>query len=868
MGKVNVLKEILEWSLDRPPWQRDALRRLVTKGELDESEIRELAILCKSPHGLGDRTQPGVLDANYLPQPSAIAKPMSLQRLTHHAGVNALAQNQTIEFGPSLTVVYGENAAGKSGYTRILKRACRARGAEEILGNVVSGTAPGRPSATIKFTANEKSCDHLWDDDQPPDTFLSRVSVFDHHCASVYVAQKTDVAFRPMGLDLFDKLSDACEAVKKTLEKERSELESQKLQFPDVAEGTAVHDLITNLTSLTDPSAVNVLARLTDAEKARICEFRNRIRDLQSGDPERIAQTIELREKRVEMLVPRITNALEELSDTVIGELFAARDEKKETRRVVEALQRGTIQEQPLQNTGSDTWRILWNAAEQFSRTDAYPDQVFPFTGEDSRCVLCQQELTEEGVQRFRQFQEFLSSTAQGEYDRSTARHEELYKNFNGVLLLDEKALEALEELRLDDADLSEMLRACLEAAETRREKIKTALAEGVPTSGDLPVRTIDMNILTKYIENLKVRARELRETDHLEAIRNLRSELNELEARQILADHLGKVMEEIERKKKIAAYQMCIDETRTNSITRKSSDVTQRAVTEQLTRSFSEELKELRFHHVEIQMVAAGGSRGALYHKLQLRRAPGAEVSKVVSEGEARCLSIASFFAELSTAADRSAILFDDPVSSLDHNWRGYVAERLVTEAQSRQVIVFTHDIVFLHALVEKAEKEGIDIKRQFLRRSQSGAGLSSQQWPWPAMKVRDRIAHLNALWQKASTIHRTGDQEMYEKDTSYIYGLLREAWERGFEEVLLAGTVERYRNSVQTMHATQLSDICHEDCKALDAGMTKCSKWLAGHDQSPADNSPFPDPSEVKEDIKALDEWAKGIRKRRTNS
>jgi len=44
--------------------------------------------------------------------------------LTHRSGVNALANDQTIEFCPSLTVVFGANAAGKSGYTRILKRAC------------------------------------------------------------------------------------------------------------------------------------------------------------------------------------------------------------------------------------------------------------------------------------------------------------------------------------------------------------------------------------------------------------------------------------------------------------------------------------------------------------------------------------------------------------------------------------------------------------------------------------------------------------------------------------------------------------------------------------------------------------------------
>ena len=35
-----------------------------------------------------------------------------------------------LRFGPNLTVVYGDNAAGKTGYIRILKSACRGRGPE------------------------------------------------------------------------------------------------------------------------------------------------------------------------------------------------------------------------------------------------------------------------------------------------------------------------------------------------------------------------------------------------------------------------------------------------------------------------------------------------------------------------------------------------------------------------------------------------------------------------------------------------------------------------------------------------------------------------------------------------------------------
>lgn len=867
MNTVNVFGEILEWSIGRPSWQRDALRRIVAKGDLDESDIGELANLCRSEYGLGDRIKPVFLSKDHIPNASAMADTVSLQSLTHHRGVNALAPNQTVEFGSSLTVIFGANAAGKSGYTRILKRACRARGAEEILGNVISGTAPGNPSATIEFKANKESRAIGWDDNSPPDRLLSRVSVFDRHCASVYVAKRTDVAFRPMGLDLFDKLSDACEAVKKILEKDRNTLEAEALQFPDVAEGTTVHELIAGLTSLTNPSTVKGHARLTCDEKARGKELRNRIRDLSSDTPQKIARTIELRANRVRTLAARVTDAVESLSDNKIAELFDAHETKNKTREILDMLDKKAFQDQPLSNTGSPAWRALWNAAEHFSTSDAYPDQAFPVTEEASRCVLCQQELTEDGVQRFRHFHNLLGSTAQGDFDSATEEYNEMYDQFDGIVVLDENATEVLDELQLDEPDLSAAIRQCLDAAEARRQITIKALHCSSDVAGNLPDLSFDIRRLTDYVERLEIRARELREDNHLETISKLSGELSELEARQVLAEHIDRVLEEIERKKKIAAYQLCIDETRTNSITRKSSDLTKRAVTKQLTASFSDELEALRFHHVEVQLVDAGASRGALYHRLKFRRAPDADVSKVVSEGEARCLSIASFFAELSTATDRSAILFDDPVSSLDHNWRANVAKRLVVESKSRQVIVFTHDIVFLLALMENSNELNVELKHQYLRRDNTAAGLSSRELPWAALKVSARIRHLNSLWQDAESTFRKGDPGEYVKDASYIYGLLREAWERAVEEVLLAGTVERYRNSVQTQRADQLADICENDITTLKSGMTKCSKWLTGHDQSPADNSPIPGPQEVKYDIETLDEWIRSIRKRRDN-
>ena len=147
---VTVLEEILEWSQERPAWQRDALRRLVLNGDVSDADIQAVTEICKAAHGLSEQQIVTPLNADHIPDITAGA-PISLVSIFHHRGVNALAEDQTLMFGPNLTIVYGDNAAGKTGYIRILKSACRARGQEQILGNVVSDGTPFSPVVSIKY---------------------------------------------------------------------------------------------------------------------------------------------------------------------------------------------------------------------------------------------------------------------------------------------------------------------------------------------------------------------------------------------------------------------------------------------------------------------------------------------------------------------------------------------------------------------------------------------------------------------------------------------------------------------------------------------------------------------------------------------
>lgn len=866
---VDVLGELLGWSTSLPDWQRDALRRLVAQGELTQDDLEELVTLCKAGHGLADidRVSARPLEKKHLPQRIPGSAPTNLSSLTHLAGVNALVAGQQVKFGPGLTIVFGSNAAGKSGYTRILKRACRARGAESILGNVFQSRAPARPSATISFSSGDEKHEFSWTDEDEPHPELGRVSVFDTHCASVYLKEKTDVAFRPFGLDLFDQLSRACEDVKRILEREQRILEAQRNALPEVPEGTEVAKLLSSLTSLTKLERVTTLGTLTKDERRRLADLRKRLDDLDAEDPKKRAVTLRLRGERVGALARHLEALEVQVGDEGLAQVFDEREALVEAEGAATEDRRKAFPSELLPGSGAPLWRRLWEAARTFSAEGAYEGEPFPHVHDGARCVLCQQDLSPEASKRLAAFEESVQSTLQQEADRARESYRKSLLNLQQLSATSETILSQLDELRLENEELAVSAEALLAAARKRQQAATAALDKNRGMPAKLPVlQTALAAGIHDEATSLQSRSSEVAENKgQASRADQLKREVLELAARESLGKGSDAVIAEIERRKELAAFSLCVKETNTREITRKSTEVTKRAVTDQLTSAFQTELKRIGFTHLEVELEAAGGQRGALYHRLVLKRAPGADLHRVVSEGEARALAITSFFAELATASDDSAILFDDPVSSLDHSWRENVARRLAREAQRRQVVVFTHDIVFVLALADEAEKAGSDCAHQYLRNDALGAGVTSQELPWVAMRAKDRIGVLKRKCQEAGKLFRTGPREAYDKEAIFIYGLLREAWERALEEILLAGIVQRYRPSIQTRQVGVLSDITKADCETLDAGMAKSSRWLPGHDQAAAENVDVPDVDELAKDVAELEDWVKSITKRR---
>ncbi len=115
-------EQIVEWSATRPAWQRLVLRRVAT-GDALSNKGYDLLIddIVANKHG-----QDVTFGLEDLPQTTAEDPPVRLVSIKKPEHVNALASEQPLTFEPNgLTIVYGDNGSGKSGYARLLKRITR-----------------------------------------------------------------------------------------------------------------------------------------------------------------------------------------------------------------------------------------------------------------------------------------------------------------------------------------------------------------------------------------------------------------------------------------------------------------------------------------------------------------------------------------------------------------------------------------------------------------------------------------------------------------------------------------------------------------------------------------------------------------------
>ena len=864
-----VLEIILDWSADRTAWQRDALRRIVQAQKLTDSDVTELAALCKrgrteQPAEAGPQAQP--LVASHLPANPCAGASITLTEVKDVSAVNNLAPGQILSFAPAgITGVYGDNGAGKSGYARILKRACRARHSEPILPNVYGEPAAATATATLCYSIGGVPQPHeAWQDtgkpEPQPHPVLSAISVFDADCAAVHLKGKNEVAFRPFGLDIPDELGNACKQVKALLETEKKQQEGARnaiFATPPWKPTTAVGKAIAALTHATDPALLETLATLREGEQARLV----RLTEDLSKNPATAAAEQKLKTDRIKRLAETLAVIAARTGDDAITALRALGRDAAIKRAAARLAAQGLFGTDSLPEAGGAVWRTLWEAARRYSTELAYPDAPFPPKDPDMLCVLCHQPLSAEAIQRMARFEAFIKDDTERHAQEAEENLAAALRTLAGTVIRLHPVADSLKEVELQDKTLARAIRRALASARIRRY-LAQRHASGHEHVVISPAQPFHAEALAALEATIRAYAADLLKAAGGAERKALEAERQELADRAALDTHLATIKAEIVRLQHIRFLETCITDTATNAITALGNRIADQVLTPRLRDKFSAEIIELVGANVRVEMVRAGGQYGSPQYQIRLLARPDAKVADILSEGEQTCVAIAAFLAELATAPHSSALVFDDPITSLDHKWRQRVAERLVKESSVRQVIVFTHDLIFLNDIQEAAKRLPCEVRH--VRRSSTTVGMVNSELPWSGMKIAARTDSLEKQARGLLAVRANEDEETYKREARHFYDDLRAAWERALEEVAFAHVVMRHRDYIKVQDLPRVTALTEQDCQSWSANFGKCCGLMAGHDESRGRNRGMPEPEELLQDVAALNSWVRDLRER----
>jgi hypothetical protein len=280
----------------------------------------------------------------------------------------------------------------------------------------------------------------------------------------------------------------------------------------------------------------------------------------------------------------------------------------------------------------------------------------------------------------------------------------------------------------------------------------------------------------------------------------------------------------------------------------------------------FTRESDRLQLERIELKKT--GGQKGKLRHRPSLLGAKVAKpVEQVLSEGEQTALGLAGYFTEAHFDASRSALVLDDPVTSLDHRRRAHVARRLAELAADRQVIVFTHDLAFVGDLRRAAAERSVEFtERSVERRGDNVPGVCTDRHPWKAKDVARRLGDLDAELARLNRERAGWDQAEYEKECSDWAGKLSETWERIVNLEIVSLVVDPGTSEVRPRMFRLLARITEQDDQEFQQSYARISAWARRHDKSPATNYVAPEPAELEQELKTVKAWFERVKKYRT--
>lgn len=855
---MGLLDDIFAWSSGLPAWQSDALRRLFRNGQLEPEDLKQLIAMVNQQHGDGAPAaiQPTALALDDIPHAGSAGATVRLLGLHNLQHVNRFPAGRSVNFAPDrLNVLFGENGAGKSGYARVLKNACRARIRQPVLPDAFDETRPRPvPSADIIFAlGNHAQQSASWKQGTATAPALGNVTVYDSACGADYVANSGASDYQPYGLPHLNRLVAAQRQMIEAIDQDARQIHLNPNAFADLQGAHEVGQLLATLGKDTDVVRLRALANLTPQEVHRIAEL---TRVLGAMNPEPDARRAELLAQRLDTAADAAQRAQRFVSDRALEEVHQRLINQRVAQEAWTAAQNrlhqrdNGISADLLPGTGNDVWKVMFEAAEKFSTQYAYPTHDHTNVEVGAKCALCQTPLDEHASERMRRFTEYVADAASKNAEDTNQRMNDTMVAI-GAANLDPIDATTLAELTTADPDLHTVATEITANWEKRREWIKKCVEANewtTPRPAPLEGDALDVRLRNKAI-TLRTHARELRNSVDPTAKAQLENERAGLAAREALQARMADVEQFVADATRHHHLTTCSTALNPRKVSLKMTELAGIYVNDALANAMNEELKGLGYRRKVEPDISSRTEAGRTVVTLKIKNSQDS-ANQVLSEGEQRAMGLALFLAEVRLQDHNSTVVFDDPSTSFDHHHRRHMATRLAALALERSVLVLTHDAVFLSEINFAVKRSEQPVVYQTVGWKEQRPGSVSAGLTWETMDAAARLAEMEQ--SVAPLRQQNGDymDEATKEQVKTAYTKLRGTIERAVREVFLNNTVRPFSDEVSVDSFGAVIGHPQEEWDLVTEIYARCCEVTDAHDTNAFHQLPIPEPATLIQD------------------
>jgi energy-coupling factor transporter ATP-binding protein EcfA2 len=465
------------WGLSLADWQRYIVSYGVRDGTLSNERIEEAYRLFLREKGLdiSDNELPNVPNS-VTGRATTEGKPLTLRTIKSMQNVNAIPEVSEVTFGPQLTIIYGHNGSGKSGFARVISCACFSRSGPKIIRNIYDVNAHDTP-ATARFVVDRGNGpnDEIAFTDGDENDDLKRVSVFDSSIARIRLAKENELGFQPAGFEVFDETFRVVGLLAQKLETDTN-AKTRPNKFDKLfADPGPVAEKIAALNAKSDVAGLRALATFGDAQMERLSEVARQEKEFLAKSPVETLKALATAKVDIEALCQKAPELASAIGKGACEEARGLLDGHKTA--VLEAVKAGseTVSHSDLNQTGSAQWDNFVLASRELGQAEGET-----YLAEGNPCLLCHRPLDVPTASLIGRMWGFLDHEAR---EAAVTADEQLNCKIVEFKALDCALLPSESRIRSDLSKINPKLVDELDAAsailDERRNALVAALEQG-----------------------------------------------------------------------------------------------------------------------------------------------------------------------------------------------------------------------------------------------------------------------------------------------------------------------------------------------------------------------------------------------------